>query len=254
MKGIRGRGQRALMVVVGLAAVATARAIDAQVVRLTVVDSATAEGIADAAVAMMDARGQIVSSGLTRSGGVLQLKPRATGSFSVLVRRLGYRPTASEPFGLMGTDTTVVQVRMPRIAQFLPEMAIRSEREAIRNEKFFGLKIGTLSATVIAPTQVDRAVLGAKDYTDLIARNQSAGFAVDYERKCVMSTRGYPDGCLPVIVDGLLVGNTAEVLPPEVIDYIIILRGNEVGVMYGSIGSQGAVVVFTKRGVKRGPQ
>ncbi|MFN8571704.1 MAG: carboxypeptidase-like regulatory domain-containing protein [Gemmatimonadaceae bacterium] len=252
-KGQRPRWRRAwIMGMIALAGVPQGAA--SQVVRVTVVDSATAEGIVDAAVAMLDGRGQIVSSGLTRSGGVLQLKPHGTGSYTVFVRRLGFRPTTSEPIGVTGTDTTVAVVWLPRIPQFLPEMAIRAERDAIRNEKFFGMKIGTLGATVISPTQVDRAVTGAKDFTDLVSRNPSAGFGVDYERKCVVSTRGEPPGCMPVIVDGLLIGNTAEVLPPEIVDYIIILRGNEVGVMYGTIGSQGVVLVFTKRGVKRGPQ
>ena len=115
------------------------------------------------------------------------------------------------------------------------------------------MKIGTLGATIITPTQVDRAVLGAKDFTDLVSRNPSAGNTVDYERRCVFSIRP-PQGCLPVIVDGLLIGSAADVIPPEVVDYMLILRGNEIGVMYGTIGENGAVIVFTKRGPKRGPR
>ena len=72
--------------------------------------------------------------------------------------------------------------------------------------------------------------------------------------KCVLSTRGDPPFCLPVIVDGLLMSNVNDVLPPELIDYMLVVRGNELGVMYGSIGELGAVIVFTKRGLKRGPQ
>ncbi|MEP7346537.1 MAG: hypothetical protein ABI877_14800 [Gemmatimonadaceae bacterium] len=51
-------------------------------------------------------------------------------------------------------------------------------------------------------------------------------------------------------MDGQLTGTAADVLPAEIVDSILILRGNEIGVMHGSIGENGAVVVFTKRGPK----
>ena len=116
------------------------------------------------------------------------------------------------------------------------------------------MKIGTMGAVVIAPSQVDVALPGASDFTDLVSRNPSAGLSVDYERKCVTSNRGDPPGCLPVIVDGMLTSSASDIIPPEIVDYMVILRGNEIGVLYGSIGEHGAVLIFTKRGIKRGPR
>ena len=48
--------------------------------------------------------------------------------------------------------------------------------------------------------------------------------------------------------------NVNDVLPPEIIDYMLVVRGNELGTMYGSVGELRAVIIFTKRGLKRGPQ
>lgn len=237
-----------------LAGVLAAPPLPAQVARLTVVDSLTKDGVPDAIVTIVDRAGNIAGSGRTRGGGTFQLKLPAAGTYSYFVRRLGFSPAVSDAFEVAAADTARVTLPMRRIPQFLTEVAIRSERETIRNESFFGMKIGTMSATVISPTQVDRGILGANDFTDIIGRNPGAAYQVDRERRCVLGMRGYPPGCLPVIVDGVLTGNSADVVPPEIVDYIIIVRGNELGVMYGSIGLDGAVLVFTKRGLRRGPQ
>ncbi|MEP7344074.1 MAG: carboxypeptidase-like regulatory domain-containing protein, partial [Gemmatimonadaceae bacterium] len=229
------------------------RALPAQVVRLTVRDSVTKEVLTDAIVTLLDQGGAIAATGRTRSGGTLVLKPPAPGRYAFSVRKLGFAPATSELFDVTAGDTTRQDLTMRRIPQFLSEVAIRSERESIRNGRFFGLKIGTLSAAIISPTEVDQAVTGARDFTDLVARNSPLGVGVNFERRCVVSPPG-TNACLPVIVDGLLTGYAADVVPPEVVDYILILRGNEIGVMYGTIGQNGAVVVFTKRGPKRGPR
>ena len=119
------------------------------------------------------------------------------------------------------------------------------------------MKVGTLGAVIISPTQVDLAVVGAQDVLDLVSRNPSPGFGIDRAQKCVVSLRGYPPMCLPIFIDGVLVsadGDLADAASPEIVDYIIILRGNEAGVLFGSVGENGLMLIYTKRGLKRGPR
>lgn len=227
--------------------------VGAQVLRLTIRDSVSNEGLADVVVAVLASDGSIAASGITRSAGALSLRLRGPGQYAVFARKLGFSPATTEPFDV-GADSTAREVFMRRIPQFLASVAVRAERESIRSGRLFGMKIGSLSASIISPTQVDGAVLGALDYTDLVSRNPSPSILVDYERKCVLSNRGDPPGCLPVIVDGLLTSTPNDVVPPETVDYMIVLRGNELGVLYGTIGENGAVLIFTKRGPKRGPR
>jgi hypothetical protein len=229
-------------------------AVEAQSVGVVVRDSIALAPVADAMVALVRPAGTVAASGFTGSNGQLTLKAPTTGSYALLVRKLGFESKTSPWFEVGAGDSSSRAIDLRRIPQFLPDVAVRAERESIRDAKFFGLKIRSLGAVIFTPSQVDKALQSSNDYTDIVTRNPSPGIAVDYGRKCVLSTRGDPPFCLPVIVDGLLMSNVNDVLPPELIDYMLVVRGNELGVMYGSIGELGAVIVFTKRGLKRGPQ
>ena len=226
----------------------------AQTVGVIVRDSISRASVTDAVVALVRPVGSVAASGYTSSVGQLQLKAPKSGSYALFVRKLGFEPKTSAWFNVSAGDSVAHEIDLRRIPQFLPDVAIRAERESIRDAKFFGMKIRSLGAVIFTPSQVDNSLHGSNDYTDIVTRNPSPGIAVDYGRKCVLSTRGDPPFCLPVIVDGLLMSNVNDVLPPELIDYMLVVRGNELGVMYGSIGELGAVIVFTKRGLKRGPQ
>lgn len=222
--------------------------------RVTVVDFVARAPIANAVATMIGANGAILATGVSNQVGSIDFAGHTGGRLVLTVRKLGYTPVVADTMVLAGRDTASRQILMQRIPQFLAPVAIRGERESIRNATFSGMKIGTLGATVITPTQVDVALPGANDFTDIVSRNPSAGLSVDYQRKCVMSNRGDPPSCLPVIVDGLLLANANDVVPPEIVDYLAMVRGNEMGMLYGSIGEHGTVVIFSKRGPVRGPR
>jgi hypothetical protein len=64
-------------------------------------------------------------------------------------------------------------------------------------------------------------------------------------------------GCLPFVIDGQLFPDGSamqDVVVPEVIDYMVVLRGSEVGVRYGSIGHNGIILIATKRDWRRLPR
>ena len=59
---------------------------------------------------------------------------------------------------------------------------------------------------------------------------------------------------LRVIVDGMLIGDPLslpDVMAPHVVDFMVVLSALETGVQYGSIGHDGALLIFTKAGLKR---
>jgi hypothetical protein len=82
---------------------------------------------------------------------------------------------------------------------------------------------------------------------DVLARRALPGILIDQYQRCPKSIRG--GGCLPFAIDGQLYPNGAslqDVVVPEMVDYIIVLRGSEVGVRYGSIGHNGIILIATK--------
>lgn len=249
------RNRRMILCALGSLALAhlVATTLDAQVIRTLVRDSLSGHRVGGAIVSLVGQTGSLERSSVSSPEGELTWKV-APGTYTIAVRKLGFEPKSSEPFAVLPNDTVSREVLLSRIPQSLATATIRGEHQAIRDSKFFGMRLGSIGSVIIAPSQVDAALPGANDFTDIVSRNPSAGFSVDYGRKCVLSNRGFPPACLPVIVDGMLRQNAAGVVPPEIVDYMLIVRGNELGVLYGSIGELGAVIIFTKRGMKRGPQ
>lgn len=231
----------------------TTRALRAQVLSITVRDSVEHQLLGAAIVSVVDQKGKLEKSGVTTAAAILNWRLTTPGTYAISVRKLGFAPQSSEWFTVASADTVSKEILLQRMPQYLAGVTIRRERDSIRDAKFFGLRIGSLGAVVITPSQVDRALPGANTFTDIVSRNPSPGISVDHGRKCILSNRGYPSTCLPVIVDGLLAKDAEDIIPPETIDYMFIVRGNELGVMYGSIGELGAVLIFTKKGLKRGP-
>lgn len=229
--------------------------LPAQEIKGVVRDSLTGTPVADAQVALIGALGELFASTRTSRDGAFALSAKAPGTYSVFARRMGFRAARSDAIAV-GSEVVETTVLMTRIPHFLPNVAIQEEKESIMKQRLFGMKVSTLGATVVTPTQVDRALPTARNALDLINHSPGAGLSVDQERKCVLSLRGYPPMCLPVVIDGVLVsadGDIEDAVPADIVDYIIILRGNETGVLFGSVGEKGVVLVYTKRGLKRGP-
>lgn len=249
--------QQAAVATFGCLLALSASSLQGQGISGVIRDSLSGTPIADVQVSLLTEHGVVLTFTRTTRAGTFRVSPKKSGTYAVFARKLGFEPTRSE-FLTLGTDDSVAtNLLMKKIPQFLPDVAIRQERNAIMNEKFYGMKISTLGATVVSPTQVDEALPGARNVLDLLNRNPGAGISVDQERKCVLSLRGYPPTCLPVIVDGLLVsteGDIEDAVSAEVVDYILVLRGNETGVLFGSVGEKGVLVIFTKKGLKRGPR
>ena len=88
----------------------------AQVVRGTVVDSATSRPIGDFTVQLIDSTGSGVAAALSRPGGRFMLRAPAAGTYRLRVLRIGFRRTQTLPF-VIGAGATVERtVSMPQVS------------------------------------------------------------------------------------------------------------------------------------------
>lgn len=235
---------------------ATARPAQAQVLRGTVTDSAGAP-IPDASVALVDSTGRVVESGYASRNGAFRLRAVRAGSYAVFGRRLGFAPKRSEFHDVGVSDTVSITIALTVNPPSLAAVVIRAQRDTIRRSHIFGLDLRTLGGTIITPAEIDRSIAGARDINEVFQRQAIVAFRYEEDRHCIVSNRGYPSACIPGVVDGLLVmdgTSLRDIVPPEVIDYMIVLRGHEVGVLYGSVAENGILLIFTKRGLQRGPR
>ena len=97
---------RALVIV---AAVAVARAMDAQTVKGEVADRVTGHLVPGAVVLLLDAADRTVAQAITDARGQYRLASTAPGAFRVRALRIGYRPATSQPFTLVeGAELTLL--------------------------------------------------------------------------------------------------------------------------------------------------
>ncbi|MEP7345382.1 MAG: carboxypeptidase-like regulatory domain-containing protein [Gemmatimonadaceae bacterium] len=241
----------------GILAVAfTPLSVSGQVLRGTIRDSASVP-IRDAIVAAVDSNARVLASVRTDALGQYRMQLRGPSEVAIFARRLGFVPRRSPFQSLTAADSLTVDLTLSGAVVRLSAVLIKSQRDSIRQTRVFGMDMRTIGGTIITPAQVDQAVLGARDILDVFNHQAVLGFSVDEGRGCIIHERGFPRQCLPAVVDGLLVPDGQALrymVSPEVIDYMMVLRGHEVGVLFGSVSEEGIVVVVTKNGLKRGPR
>ena len=155
----------------------------------------------------------------------------------------------SELFQLGPTDTIAIRLTLDRAPAVLDPIVIAAEKNIVRDSKAFGFNLRATGGHIITPSEIEMVSVGARDVADMLARRALPGMIIDQVRRCPRSIRG--PGCLPFVIDGQVFRNGAslqDVIIPEIVDYIVVLRGSEVGVRYGSIGYNGIVLIATKRG------
>lgn len=237
------------MVVIVGAWPALARPAHAQVLSVSVRDTAGAP-LAQVGLVLLSSTGRAVANARTSAAGVAHMPKAGTGTFRVLARRFGFRPVASEFVNLGAGDTVALRLTMERAPAILDPVVVVAERDSLRRAwNPFGINLRASGGHIISPSEIEYAALGARDMADVLGRRALPGILIDQIRRCPKSNRG--GGCLPFAIDGQLFPDGSalrDVVLPEMVDYVIVLRGSEVGVRYGSIGHNGIILIATKRG------
>ncbi|HEX5970751.1 MAG TPA: carboxypeptidase-like regulatory domain-containing protein [Gemmatimonadaceae bacterium] len=98
--------------------------VGAQVVRGSVVDSATSRPLGDFTVQLIDSGGVGVAAALAQPGGRFNLRAPAAGTYRLRVLRIGFRRTETASFALGAGETLERTVSMPQISVALASIRI----------------------------------------------------------------------------------------------------------------------------------
>jgi hypothetical protein len=224
---------------------------EAQIVRGVILDSLEKDPIQDAWVSLLDSTGHLISAVRSARNGRFRLDARGNRYFAVHTRSAGFQALVSGWIEGALTDVFDVTVRLPRLPGQLPEIVVTAERDSLREfATILGMKVGTFGGRLITPSQVAYAVGGARDYLDVLQSQAIVGFSLKcLDRSCVercyASNRG---GCVKLYIDDVPVRleNAADLIPPWMIDYALVLRSGEAGVFAGGDSQAGALLIYTK--------
>ena len=221
--------------------------LQAQAFSVSVRDSAGTP-IEQVGLLLFDHKDKHVATARTGSAGTAHMPRADTGTFRLHARRFGFKPRYTEFIHIGPTDTVAVQITLERVSTMLDPIVVRSERDSVRREwNPFGINLRATGGHIITPSEIEFATLGARDMADVLARRALPGVIIDQYRRCPRSIRG--GGCLPFAIDGWVYRDGTilqDVVTPEMVDYVIVLRSAEVGVRYGSIGHNGMILIATK--------
>ena len=230
------------------ALVICATGLQAQALSVSVRDS-LGNPLAQVGLALLDTTGRVVATARTGPAGVAHMARADTGTFRVFARRFGFKPRYSAPLRIGRGDTLAVRLTLERVPAILDPVVVLAQRDSLRREwNPFGINFRATGGYFITPSEIEAAILGARDVADVLSRRAIPGILIDHIRRCPRSNRG--PGCLPFVIDGQLFPDGTvlqDVVFPEMVDYVVVLRGSEVGVRYGSIGHNGIILIATKR-------
>lgn len=237
-------------------------------IRGTVRDAESREIVRNAFVALLDSGASMVSGAGVDQRGRFSLVVPQPGVYAVYTTKAGYVREVSQWIEVASSaDTFVVTVRLARTKNTLSPIVIEAQRDSIRSQSVLGMSARTIGGTIVTPAEVAMAAQTASSAYDLVETlhvpslamktiNISGGIG---ERgrgiqngtyRCIAYRR--TNGCVTVIVNGQRFSDVSDLLQLESIlaahdiSHMIFLRPNEAGTLFGSVSSNGVLVVVTK--------
>lgn len=136
-----------------LAVLAFTAPVGAQVLRGTLVDDATGQGIPGAEIHLLETDSSRIGGVLTDSLGTFVVPVPGLGEYMLRARRIGYGSRVSQRFPVTTLDTVDVQFHVAADAILLAPLMVRVR--AVSGEELFGARVGLGKGVLFSPEMVD---------------------------------------------------------------------------------------------------
>ena len=252
-----------------LAALSVAAApLAAQTVRGKVLDAASGEGIAQAAVQALSADGRDVGHARTAADGSFALQLRAAASVRIQAQRAGYRTTLTDPLPVALREAVEVEVRLSAAAVAIEPLRVtaRVEPPKRRNLELNGFYDRERQGIGKYVRREEIEGRPNQNLAQVLARVQGTAIQYQGSKQYIyfprngrpvlrQSFRGPPqNACLPrLYVDGARVTYDANndinaVVNPGQVEAIEVFRGPaEIPVQYNDSNSMcGVILIWTR--------
>jgi len=225
-----------------IAALLTARAADAQLIRGTARVAAGDRPIERARITAMLEDGRGVGETSTDEKGRFHLEVRANGEpFRVVVTRIGMKPTLSSTLYLGARDTLDVDFSVAEEA--VETDTVRVSAAPTLNE--VRLKEAERRGwRVFPPIEVQAIRERVNSFEDMLRSTGYPGFIIGRRDECIRSTR--TNRCLLIVMDGMPLSGTYPNINPRDVYFLALLSPNQAQVQFGDRAPNGALVVYTR--------
>lgn len=224
---------------------------EGQIVRGEVRSAASALPIAAATVTARDSAGAVLAMATTDSLGKWALRVRSRAPFELRVRRLGFEMGSTKVTAAQiaqGADTLDFEFLLDEVAATAE--AVRVTGEASLNERKL-IEAYRRGWKVYEPELVAQFRDRSADFPSLL---RSIGAPSLYlprsANECIRATRN--NQCLALVVDGLVLGPQALILPNDIY-FFAILGASEARVQFGDRAPWGAIAIYTRSRYDRVP-
>lgn len=202
----------------------------------------TAKAIPLATVTARDSAGNVLAMATTDTAGLWALRVRrAEGPIELRVRRLGFEMGSYTVPARSASDTLEYEFLLTEIAAAAE--AVRVTADVSLNEKRLS-EAYRRGWRVYEPEVIAAARDRAPDLPQLL---RTLGTTSVYPPRgpndCFRATRN--NQCLAIVVDGLVLGPTAMILPNDIY-FLAILGASEARVQFGDRAPFGAIAIYTR--------
>ena len=215
----------------------------AQVVQGTVRTQQGAVSVPGARVSALDSLDTLLAETTTDAKGRFRLVLRVGKTFRVTVRKVGWRPSATDWLRASVTDTLSVELLVPADPVSLDTVEIRALAVRPPNQLAFD-EAKRRGWKLYPPEMVERYREVSMEFTDLLRFTQAQGIVIPARaNECIRSLR--TRRCLVFVVDGVPSGTSIYVSPRDVY-FFAVLTATESAVQWGDRAPWGAIVIYTR--------
>ena len=215
----------------------------AQVVHGTIRTTQANAIVPNAKVTALDSVDKVLAETSSDATGRFVMVLTHAPTFRVTVRKIGWKPSATDWLHAASADTLDLQLQVPADPLTLEPVevtgvALRSFTDrALDEARRRGWKL-------IGPETVAAHREAAFDFLEMLRAVQAPGLMIPYRpNDCIRSIR--TRRCLTYILDGVPSGSQLYVNPRDVY-FIAVLSATESAVQWGDKAPWGAIVIYTR--------
>ena len=234
--------------VCAVAAMLTAPAAHAQVVRGALRSQVPSRPVERARVTAVDRTGRVIGETIADDSGNFTLRVDARSvPFSLTVRRIGIEPSTTTEFELTPADTVDFELNMPETPVLGDTVRITGMASYNESKYQEAVRRGW---RVFPPAEVAKHRDRVNNVYDLLRWVDASLVIPSRRNECVRSARYLAgdrrmDRCMVWIVDGQVLG-PLPILNPSDTYFLAVLTASQSAVQFGDKAPWGAIVLYTR--------